>query len=407
MDAVLSQSAPLGGEDVALAAALGRYLAGPVIAPFDLPPFTNSAMDGFAVRSADTPGRLRVIGESAAGTPFAGAVGPGQAVTISTGAALPEGADAVVMVELTDPGSPGSGAIEVGEHVPVEDNIRRAGSDVARGAEVLRAGTRISPSQIGVAASVGHGSLRCGRLPRVAVLATGSELRMPGEALGPGQIYNSNVPMLAALLSRAGADVTVIPSAVDTVEAHREAFTRALQHDVVISTGGVSVGGHDLVREVQRELGVHELFWRIALKPGKPLSFGVYGDGDTGVSADTDEGIGRAARTLVFGLPGNPVSTLVCFELFVGPALAALQGSCDPRPAVTRAELATAVKANPVRDELIRVRRTADGLLEPLSGQQSHQMVTAALADGLAWIPAGPGTLPAGASVDYLSLGAS
>jgi molybdopterin molybdotransferase len=279
------------------------------------------------------------------------------------------------------------------------DNIRRAGGDVARGAQVLGPGTRISPSQIGVAASIGHGSLRCGRLPRVAVLATGSELRMPGEALGPGEIYNSNAPLLTALLARAGAHVTVIPPAADTVEAHREAFSRALEHDVVISTGGVSVGGHDLVREVQRELGVRELFWRVALKPGKPLSFGIY--------RTVGAGAGSPAPTIVFGLPGNPVSVLVCFELFVRPALAALQGASDPRPALTRAELATPVKANSLRDELIRVRHTSDGRLEPLRGQESHQMVTAALADGLAWIPAGPETLPAGTSVNYLSLGAS
>jgi molybdopterin molybdotransferase len=400
IDAVLSQCRPLGSEDVALSSALGRHLAEPVIAGLDLPPFTNSAMDGFALRSADTPGRLEVIGESVAGRPFVGTLGPGQAVTISTGAALPGGADAVVMVELTTiTTGRGTVTIEVADRVPVKDNIRRAGSDVTLGTEVLKPGTRIGPAQIGAAASVGRGSVRCGRLPRVAVLATGTELRMPGEVLGPGEIYNSNAPLLAALLSRAGAHVTVIPSVHDTYEAHREAFTRALEHDVVVSTGGVSVGGHDLVRDVQRELGVRELFWRIALKPGKPLSFGVYGD--------ADQGTGSAAPTLVFGLPGNPVSVLVCFELFVGPALAALQGSSDPRPALTRAQLATPVNANSVRDELIRVRRTGEGLLEPLSGQQSHQIATAALADGLAWIPAGAGTLPVGTSVDYLSLGAS
>lgn len=400
MEAVLSQCAPLGSEEVPLAGALGRHLAEPVIAGMDLPPFTNSAMDGFALRSADTPGHLEVIGESAAGKPFDRTVGQGQAVTISTGAALPDGADAVLMVELTTiTTGPGAFTIEVADRVPIGDNIRRAGGDVIRGSEVLSSGTRIGPSQIGAAASVGRGTVRCGRLPRVAVLATGNELRMPGEALGPGEIYNSNAPLLAALLSRAGAHVTVIPTVADTFEAHREAFTRALDHDVVISTGGVSVGGHDLVRDVQRELGVRELFWRIALKPGKPLSFGVYGD--------ADRGSGSAAPALVFGLPGNPVSVLVCFELFVGPALAALQGSSDPRPALTRAQLATPVKANSVRDELIRVRHTGDGLLEPLSGQQSHQIATAALADGLAWIPSGSETLPAGASVDYLSLGAS
>jgi molybdopterin molybdotransferase len=401
IDAVLSQCAPLGHEDVSLISALGRHLAESVIAALDLPPFTNSAMDGFALRSADTPGVLQVIGESAAGAPFDEALGPGQAVTISTGAALPDGADAVVMLELAPiTTSAGALTIRVPDEVPVQENIRRAGSDVARGTEVLKPGSRIGPLQIGAAASMGRGSLSCHLRPRVAVLATGSELRMPGDALGPGEIYNSNASLLTALLSRAGAEVTVIPSAVDTVEAHREAFARALAHDVVISTGGVSVGGHDLVREVQRELGVRELFWRIALKPGKPLSFGVYGDVDA-------QAPGGGAPTLVFGLPGNPVSALVCFELFVGPALAALQGSPDPRPALAQAALATPVKANRIRDELIRVRMTGDGLLMPFRGQESHQMVTAALADGLAWIPAGAGTLPAGTKVGYLSFGAS
>ncbi|HEX3802872.1 MAG TPA: gephyrin-like molybdotransferase Glp [Solirubrobacteraceae bacterium] len=398
LETVLAEARPLPAEQVRLAAAAGRYLAEPVIATIDLPPFTNSGMDGYAVRHADTPGRLEVIGESAAGTPFSGSVGPGQAVTISTGAVLPDGADAVAPIEWID-ALDGAGAIEVPRPVPHDFSIRHAGSDVEHGTEVLAAGRRIGPAQIGAAASLGLSWLRCGSLPRVAVLTTGSELRKPGERLSPGQIYDSNGPLLYAALADAGADVTFIPTAADTRDAHREAITQALDHDVVISTGGVSVGGHDLVREIERELGVHELFWRIALKPGKPLSFGV---SDRSPAGERSE---HAPATLLFGLPGNPVSVLVCFELFVRPALLALQGAHEPRPAFGRARLATHVDRNPERDELIRVRLTTDGRLEPLRGQNSHQLAITALAAGFARIPAGSGTLAAGDEVAYLPLG--
>jgi molybdopterin molybdotransferase len=252
------------------------------------------------------------------------------------------------------------------------------------------AGVRIGPAQIGAAASLGLVSLPCGSLPRVAVLTTGTELRTPGEKLETGQIYDSNGPLLRAALASAGAEVSVFSAAADTAAAHREALAEGLTHDVLITTGGVSVGGHDLVRDVQRELGVRELFWRIALKPGKPLSFGVF-----------ERPLGQA---LVFGIPGNPVSVLVCFELFVRPALAALQGALSPRPVFTRAILSAKVRRNPERDELIRVRDLGEGRLEPLAGQQSHQLAITAAATGLARIPAGTGTIPSGEAVDYLPL---
>lgn len=417
---VLAQCATPEPEPVPLATARRRYLAAPVPATLDLPPFANSAMDGYALRSADTPGRLRVIGESAAGVPFAGTLAEGQAVTISTGAAIPDGADAVVMIERVVRGPHRSAGdaratteiIEVEAAVPAGDCIRLAGSDVRRGSEVLPAGIRIGAPQIGAAAALGLDALPCGRLPRVAVLATGSELRAPGEPLGPGQIYNSNAPMLAALLADAGAEVTVVASAADTVQAHRDALEQALEYDVALSTGGVSVGGHDLVREVGRELGVRELFWRVALKPGKPLSFGVRersvagsGAGPGGVGERAPAGA-RSPHTLVFGIPGNPVSVLVCFELFVRPALAALQGARTPGPHFVPAALATPVQANGWRDELIRVRLREDGLIEPLSGQGSHQVASSATAAGLARIPAGAGTLAAGTRVGFIALNA-
>jgi molybdopterin molybdotransferase len=220
----------------------------------------------------------------------------------------------------------------------------------------------------------------------VAVLTTGDELAPSGSPLAPGEIYDSNGPMLAAALKRAGAIVTSIAAAADTPEAHRAALGQALDHDVVISTGGVSVGPHDLVRGIGAELGVQELFWRVKMRPGKPLSFGV-----------------RDA-TLVFGIPGNPVSVLVCFELFVTPALAALQGAVSPRPRFTRARLATAVTQNRERDDLIRVTVNSAGTLDPVRDQQSHQISITATADGLARIPTGTGELPAGSDVAYLPL---
>jgi len=389
IDLILAQVTALPAEDVPLAAAAGRYLAEPVIAMLDLPPFTNASMDGYALRAADTPGLLRVVGESAAGAPFRGTVGPGEAATISTGAAMPEGADAVAPIEWIGATTTSANGMSVELPRPVHRDyaVRQAGSDVTYGTEVLAAGMRIGPAQIGAAASLGLGSLRCGGLPRVAALTTGSELRKPGERLAPGQIYNSNGPLLGAALASAGAEVTQIPHAADTREAHREAIEQALSNDVVISTGGVSVGEHDIVREIERELGVRELFWRVALRPGKPLSFGI------------------RERTLVFGIPGNPVSVLVCFELFVRPALAALQSASQPRPAFMRGTLAAGVERNPERDEMIRVRHTSDGRIEPLRGQHSHQLAITAQAEGLARIPAGTGTLAAGDEVAYLPLG--
>jgi len=410
LELVLEQVRPLPFEDVRLDGALDRYLGEAVAATLDLPPFTNSAMDGYAMRHGDAPGELEVIGESAAGSPFAGSLGPGQAVTISTGAVLPDGADAVAPIEWVQrPGAADAPAmIRIGRAVPDGYAVRHAGSDVRRGEEVLPAGIRIGPGQIGAAAALGLRSLPCGSQPRVAVLTTGSELLAPGTPLGPGQIYDSNGPLLQAALATAGANVTLVPAAVDTREAHRAALEQALTHDVVLSTGGVSVGGHDLVREVAGELGVEEVFWRVALKPGKPLSFGVReGRWPAGQSGCWPAGQQPDHRTLFFGIPGNPVSVLVCFELFVRPALVALQGARNARPAFVGASLAAPVQRNPERDEMIRVRRHADGRVEPLRGQESHQLALSALSDGLARIPAGGGSLAAGAVVGYLPLGVS
>jgi len=386
LELIAAHVRPLEEETIPLDEADGRFLASRVDAPIDLPRFDNSAMDGYAVRAGDTPGRLSIIGESAAGAPFTGAVGPGEAVAISTGAVLPDGADAIAPIE--DVRANGA-QLEIPAAVAQGASVRYAAGDVRHGEELLAPGMRIGVAQIGALAAVGLSTVTCRRRPRVAVMATGSELRAAGADLGPGEIFNSNAPMLRAALRSAGALIEQIAAPADTTDAHLAALGRALEHDVVISTGGVSVGTHDLVRGAARRLGVEEVFWRVKVRPGRPLSFGVRGD------------------TLVFGLPGNPVSTLVCFELFVRPALRALQGARDAAPEFSRGTLATAVRRNPQRDDFIRVRtRMTDGsaVLEPLRDQQSHQIAITAQADALARIPTGDGELPAGAAVSFLPL---
>lgn len=390
--AIAAEVRPLATETVALTAAAGRVLGEPLTAALDLPPFTNSAMDGYAVRAADGLGPLRVIGESAAGAPFAGIVGTGEAVVISTGAVLADGADAVVPIEVVKV-TAGGDWIDLERPVRARANVRARGSDAHAGDEILRAGTALEPVQLGAAAAVGANELVCARRPRVAIVATGTELRAPGSALGPGQIYDSNGLMLAAAVTRAGGLPTVIAAAADTEDAHRQAFERGLQFDVMLTAGGVSVGRHDLVRGVQRSLGVQERFWRIAMRPGKPLSFGV---------RDRADGSGR---TLLFGLPGNPVSVVVCFELFVAPALRALQGALNPGPRFRTVRLGADTQRNPERDDLIRARLNEDGTVAlPLAGQQSHQIATSSQADGVVRIPLGSGLLAQGSSVAFLTL---
>jgi molybdopterin molybdotransferase len=387
LELILEHVQPLTVEQVALEDAYGRFIAQDVAAALDLPPFASSAMDGYAVRHDDTPGTLTIVGESAAGAPYGGALGAGQAVAISTGAVVPDGADAVVPVEVATRSEDG---VRIAEATEQSAFIRYAGSDIERGDPMLVAGRRIGPAQIGAAAAVGLGTLPCRRRPRVAILSTGSELVQPGGTLGDGQIFDANGPMLRAALRTSGAEVTPVPAAADTREAHRTALERALEHDVVISSGGVSVGDHDLVRDVGFELGVREVFWRVAMRPGKPLAFGVRNG------------------TLLFGLPGNPVSTLVGFELFVRPALLGLQGAVNPRPPFRSGVLGSDVKRLAQRDDLIRVqvvgREGRQTILVPLRGQQSHQIAVAAQADGLALIPRGAGELTAGTEVDYVPL---
>jgi molybdopterin molybdotransferase len=383
---VLERVKLLPAEPVAVADAAGRVLAEAAVARVDLPPFASSAMDGYALRAADSPGRLPVVAHIAAGRPALRPLEPGEAMEISTGGVVPDGADAVVPVEAA---VAHDNVVELVERVACGGNVRSRGGDVRSGETVCPAGVRLTPAQLGALAAVGLAEVRCARRPRVALLTTGTELRAPGEPLGPGQIYESNGLMLGAALAAEGAEVERLPGVEDEEGAHRAALERGLEADVLVTSGGVSVGPHDLVRTIEADLGVEEVFWGVAVRPGKPVAFGVRG------------------RTLVFGLPGNPVSSLVGLELFVRPALRALQGLAEPLPRFESGALAAPLRRNPGRDELVRARtRRTDGRveLEPLSGQESHMIARAAAADALVLVPRGAGVLAAGDSVRYLRL---
>jgi molybdopterin molybdotransferase len=383
---VLERARPLPAELVPLAAAAGRVVAEPAPAHVDLPPFPSSAMDGFAVRATDTPGRLRVASSIAAGDAPADPLAAGTAVGIATGAAVPDGADAVVPVELV---VESDGHVEIPSASEPGAHVRPRGGDVRAGEAVASRGELLHAARIGALAASGVAEVWCARRPRVAVLATGSELRAPGEELEPGQIYESNRTMVAAVLATAGAEVVELAPARDDAASHRRALEQGLEADVLVSTGGVSMGPHDLVRRVAAELGVDEVFWKVAIKPGKPVSFGVRGS------------------TLVFGLPGNPVSALVGSVVFVSPALRALQGASDPGPVYELGRAARALRRNAERDEFLRARRTVAGdgvVLEPVVGQESHMIVRAASADALVHVPRGDGEIVAGSPVRYLRL---
>jgi molybdopterin molybdotransferase len=383
---VLERVQPLGGEVVPVARAAGRVVAEDAESLVDLPPFASSAMDGFAVRAADTPGRLPVVARIAAGAPAPRALAAGEAMAIATGGVVPGGADSVVPVEYV---VERDNAVEIPKTVGQGDNVRPRAGDVAAGDVVVPRGARLHPAQMGALAAAGIAEVVCARRPRAAILATGTELRRPGEPLGPGEVYEANSVLVAAALAAGGADIDILPSVADDEAVHRSALEVGLSADVLVTSGGVSVGPHDLVRSLLRELGVEEIFWRVAVKPGKPVAFGVRN------------------RTLVFGLPGNPVSSLVGCELFVRPAVLALQGAAQPGPVYSEGRLARAVRRNAQRDEFLRARVVASDngiVLDPVSGQESHMIVRAAGADALVFAPRGDGELAAGASVRYLPL---
>jgi molybdopterin molybdotransferase len=379
---VLGAARPLGHGRVPIGDAFGRTLAADVVAADDVPPFPSSAMDGYAVRDTDALSAFKVIGESRAGRPFAGELRDGEAVRISTGAAVPPSATAVVRqedVETSDAAITTTAGVEPGE------NIRRAGEVMRTGSRVLSAGTTLGPAQLAVAVAAGVKTVAAARRPLVTVLCTGDELRPPGEPLGPGEIHNSNGPMLVALATRCGAAAPAAGVLRDDRAATERALREALSSsDVVIVSGGVSVGPHDHVKPALAALGVQELFWGVALQPGKPTWFGTLD------------------RRLVFGLPGNPVSAAVTFSLFVAHAIAALLGGrVEPLPH-SEATIDVAVRRNPVREQALRVRlRTREGVVvaTPNGPQGSHVVTSLLGANALALIPSGDGELAPGTRV--------
>jgi molybdopterin molybdotransferase len=380
---VLEQSAPLEVEEVALDRALGRALARDVAAASDSPPYTGSAMDGFALLAGPAGRRLRIAGESRAGHPAGVAVRDGTAIRISTGATVPEGATAVVRLEDT---VEADGHVTVGADSAPGENVRPAGEDIRAGTPILVSGARLGAAQLGVAANAGVAALPCARRPRVAVLATGDELVAPGVPLGPGQLHDSNALTLASLAALDGAEVIARRDVPDRRDATAAALERGLREsDLVVVSGGVSVGPHDHVKPALDDLGVQERFWRVSLQPGKPTWFG------------TRDG------TLVLGLPGNPVSAMVTFLLFASPALRALQG-LEPLPAREVALLGEPVARNPEREQAVRVRLEPgdDGRprAHPTGPQHSHLLTSMLHADALAFVAAGEGFAAAGETLE-------
>lgn len=387
--AVLDCVRPLAAEPVALANALGRVLAEDVRSERAVPGFDSSAMDGFALRHRDvaqagpeSPVELAVVGESRAGSPASRALASGEAIAISTGAAIPAGADAVVPVERT---RRENGRVEVLAAQAARANVRFAGEDLRAGELALRAGCELGGVELGVLASLGRPAALCGRRPRLAILATGDELVEPGRPLPEGSIYNSNLPSLAALALRSGAEPSGLATVGDDAEATQEAIAEALDRaEVLVLCGGVSVGEHDHVRGALARLGVEQRFWGVSLKPGKPTLFATRGE------------------TLVFGLPGNPVSALVTFSLFVAPALRALAGAREPLRR-THATLVGEAPAAPGRTNAVRCRLRLGERgweAEPTGPQGSHVLSSMLGAHGLALLPPGDRPVPQGTRVE-------
>jgi molybdopterin molybdotransferase len=386
-ETVLATVRPLGSERVGIPDALDRVLNEDVRATGDVPPFPCSAMDGYAVTAGAAGRRLRVTAESRAGTPATEAVTPETAIRISTGAAVPPGATAVIRQEDVERRDD---EIVTACAVPAGENIRGAGEDMPRGTTILTTGTWLRPAELGAAVAAGAGELTVGLRPRLQVLTTGDELREPGAPLGPGEIHNSNAPMLVSLARRLGAATGPPIQLPDDRRATQDSLATALATaDVLVVSGGVSVGPHDHVKPALAELGVEEIFWGVALQPGRPTWFGAH------------------ERKLVFGLPGNPVSAYVTFALFVAPAITALQGGRPGPLARGEAVLDSAVPRNRHREQAVRIRlERRDGSTVALlnGGQGSHMMSSLLGADALALIPPGEGELAPGTTVTLATL---
>lgn len=386
---ILAQVKPLPAEEIRLEDARGLVLGENIISPIPLPPFANSSMDGFAVRTVDVqhpPVTLPIAGDIPAGTLSIPILRPGTALRIMTGAPVPDGADAVIPVEETK--AQASGAVTFLTRTIAGDCIRFAGEDVAAGSIVLPAGTRLRPAGIGLCAAVGRTAVRAVPRPRVAIISTGDELVPPGQVLQPGQIYNSNLYSLAAQVEEAGGIVTQRLSSRDTPESLREVFDQCAGADLLLTSGGVSVGDYDYVKAVFAERGTID-FWRVAIRPGKPLAFGHWDS------------------TLFFGLPGNPMSSLVTFELFVRPALRRLLGYSDTARPLIRARLTEDAVHNPGRQSFLRAvaaKIPGGHTVRPLSRQGSGMLGTGAEANALLIIPSEVSVLPLGTEAQVLLL---
>jgi molybdopterin molybdotransferase len=390
LELVLGGLEPLGAETVPLAEAAGRVAASVAVSAVDLPPFDRSAMDGYAVRAADTaPGvSLHLAGGVAAGETADTKLEPGTAARISTGAAIPPGADAILQSEHT---AERDGEVTPDRAVPPGLHIRSRGEDLRAGFELAGAGSVLTLPRISALASAGVGSVEVVRRPRLDLIVTGSELLPLGAPPEPGRIHESNGLMVRLMATRAGAEVVDHGVIGDDRDATRAAVEAGPAGDVLVVSGGVSVGPHDHVKPAFEDCGVDEVFWRVQIKPGKPLWFG------------------RRGSTLVFGLPGNPLSTIVCFAVFIEPALRRLAGERDARPRLEAGRLTAPAEASDGRTTFLTaaLRPGADGVLEatPTERQGSHMTGALGESDGFAVAPDGVGELPAGAPVDVLRLG--
>jgi molybdopterin molybdotransferase len=386
---ILDALRPTPPEVVALADAWNRVTAEPITARLTQPPADVSAMDGYALRAADGAlnASLRVIGGAPAGHPFDGHVGPGQAVRLFTGSVVPSGADAILLQEdATRDGD----IVRVNEATAAGRHIRRKGQDFAAGDVVIPAGRRITARDVGLAAAANYPWLSVHRRPRVAILATGDEIAMPGEPIPPGGIVSSNSHALAALVRAAGGDPTILPVARDDHSAIGAAADSVHGMDILVTTGGASVGDHDLVIEALKARGMTLDFWQIAMRPGKPLLFGQLGP------------------TPVLGLPGNPVSAMVCATLFLLPALARLSGLPAAPPPVSTAILGAALKQNDHRADHLRATVSTDSagriVVTPFLVQDSAMLRRLANADALVLRAPHAPALPEGAEVGIIRL---
>jgi molybdopterin molybdotransferase len=385
---ILAACGRLEVETVPLDAAWGRILAAPIVAARALPPADHSAMDGFAVRASDTPGLLPIAATLGAGDPAAQPLAPGMAARIMTGAMIPAGADAVVIREEADDRG---GHVHLATPARPGAHIRRRGEDVAQGDRVLEPGARLDPGAIALLAALGHVEVEVTRRPRVALISTGDELVEVGQEPGPGQIVSSSARALAAQIREAGGEPVDLGIVRDRPEDLEAALTRGLAEDVLVTTGGVSVGERDHVKAALARAGVTLEFWKVAIKPGKPLVFGT----------------GRGGKP-VFGLPGNPVSSMVVFELMVRPALLAMQGASRPhRPraqvVLTSEYRKTRGRAHYARAKL--VRRGAHLEAEVSAKQGSGMLSSMVGVDALVEIDADAGDVPAGATLPAILLG--